>query len=125
MKAHILALLFAMFLLTALAAEDTGKAGDDDDDDDDDITTLTFLIEYEPEPDNDYIEIGLTVEARGSSLKTAIQKVTQIVNQIENVAETFCEENPEEGANCDEVVDVEDFEISAEYVTKRKEEVFQ
>ena len=77
MKAHILALLFAMFLLTALAAEDTGKAGDDDDDDDDDdITTLTFLIEYEPEPDNDYIEIGLTVEARGSSLKTAIQKVT-------------------------------------------------
>ena len=100
MKAHILALLFAMFLLTAIAAEGKPQADADDDDDDDDITTLTFLVQYEPEPDNDYIEIGLTVEARGSSLKSAIQKVTQIVDQIENVAETFCQENPEEGANC-------------------------
>lgn len=100
MKAHILALLFAMFLLTAIAAEGKPQADADDDDDDDDITTLTFLVQYEPEPDNDFIEIGLTVEARGSSLKSAIQKVTQIVDQIENVAETFCQENPEEGANC-------------------------
>ncbi len=45
MKAHILALLFAVFILSAIAAEDRTKAdADDDDEDDDDITTLTFLI---------------------------------------------------------------------------------
>ena len=44
MKAHILALLFAMFLRTAIAAEGKPQADADDDDDDDDITTLTFLV---------------------------------------------------------------------------------
>ena len=34
MKAHILALLFAVFILSAIAAEDRTKADADDDDDD-------------------------------------------------------------------------------------------
>lgn len=101
MKVHILAVFLAILFISAYAAEDKN-----DDDDDDDVTTLTFLVEYEPEPDNDHIDIGLTVEARSSSLKTALQKATEVADEIEAVAEAFCQENPEEGANCEEVVDV-------------------
>lgn len=104
MKIHILALFLAFLFVSAYAAE--GANNDDDDDDDDDITTLTFLVEYDPEPDNDFIEIGLTVEARDSSLKSAIDKVTDVVDQIEDIAEAFCEANPEEGVDCDDIVDV-------------------
>ena len=122
MKIHILSLFLTLLLLTAHCAEDR-SAADDDDEDDEDITTLTFLIEYEPEPDNDHIEIGLTVEAKDTSLKSAIQKVTDVVEDIKNLAETFCAENPEEGEtlNCEDVVEVEDFEISADYIKRRKE----
>jgi hypothetical protein len=70
MKIHILALFFTILFLSANAAEDINDAADDDDDDE--ITTLTFLVEYEPESDNDHIDIGLTVEVRDSSLKSAI-----------------------------------------------------
>ena len=69
MKIHILALFFTILFLSANAAEDINDAADDDDDE---ITTLTFLVEYEPESDNDHIDIGLTVEVRDSSLKSAI-----------------------------------------------------
>lgn len=71
MKIHILGLLLALLVLTAHGAEDRNSAqnDDDDEDDEDDITSLTFLIEYEPEEDNDLIEIGLTVEAKDRSLK--------------------------------------------------------
>lgn len=93
MKIHILALFLALLLVSAYGAEDN-SAGKDDDDDDDDITTLTFLIEYEPDPDNDYIEIGLTVEAKDRSLKEAINKATSVVDNIESIAEAFCNENP-------------------------------
>lgn len=79
MKIHILSLFLALLLFSAYGAEDTAANKDDDDDEDDDITTLTFLIEYEPEPDNDYIEIGLTVEAKDRSLKEAINKASAVV----------------------------------------------
>lgn len=98
MKIHILGLLLALLVLTAHSAEDRNSAqnDDDDEDDEDDITSLTFLIEYEPEEDNDLIEIGLTVEAKDRSLKQAIRKASAVVDDITEVAESFCK-TPAEG----------------------------
>lgn len=48
------------------------------------------------------------MEAKDGSLKAAINKVTAVVNQIKDIAETFCNENLEEGEtpDCEDVVEV-------------------
>jgi hypothetical protein len=115
MKIHILAVVLGLLVLCGQAQNPVGN------DDDDGITTLTFLVEYEPEEDHDHIEIGLTVESKGRSLSEALRKAKEVAENIEAVAESFCEQNPHEGLNCDETVDVEDFEIEAEYAKRRKE----
>lgn len=46
------------------------------------------------------------METRDRSLKKAQKEAEAIIENIEEVAETFCEKNPEEGVNCDEIVDV-------------------
>ena len=55
MKILSLTFFLSTLLVFSLAVNDN------ENDDNDDITTLTFLVEYEPEDDNDLIEIGLTV----------------------------------------------------------------
>ena len=82
---------------------------------------MTFLAEYEDDAENDLIEISLLIEAEARSLKQALSEASQLVASITNIAESFCEDNKEGDVDCDEVVDVSDFEVEVDYQKIRKE----
>ena len=108
MNTRILTLLLALLLIVAPVVR-TAEADEAEDDEDDDITTMTFLVEYESEAENDLIEVSLLVQAEGSSLKGALTEASRLVASITNIAESFCEEHKEGDIDCNEVVDTSDF----------------
>lgn len=61
MSIRIFTLLLALLLISAPVVR--CEAEDKKDDTDDDITEMTFLVEFEDEPENDLIEIHLLVES--------------------------------------------------------------
>lgn len=53
MKIHILAILLTLSFFSVLAIEDVSSSKINDDDDG--IVNLSFLVEYEPDEENDHI----------------------------------------------------------------------
>ena len=59
MNTRIFILILSLFLIAAPVVRCAAEEANDDTDDD--ITTMTFLVEYEDESENDLIEISLLV----------------------------------------------------------------
>lgn len=68
MNLHIL--LFIILFLAGIATAN------------DQQTTLTFLVEYEDEQEEDYIELGLVVTAEGTSLVNVMNEALKIAKKI-------------------------------------------
>jgi hypothetical protein len=47
---------------------------------------LSFLVEYEDEQEEDYIELGLVVSAEGSSLVEVMNEALKIAEEIKKIA---------------------------------------
>lgn len=85
-------------------------------------TILTFYIESDVEQAEDYIEMSLTIKEKDTSLKKAIDKVTKKVESIKALFTEYCKKNG--GQDCEERVEVDNFQVEPSYQVVRREPIF-
>ena len=70
---------------------------------------MTFLVEYEPEEDNDIVEIKILIETEDYSLQEALKKASGLVASVTEAVDSFCNDHADDETDCEQAVDIGDF----------------
>lgn len=68
-------------------------------------THLTYFIEYEEQQEEDFIQVGLQIQAQSGSLVEALSRAQKVAAEVTNLANNYCKQYSKKGKdNCKEAV---------------------
>jgi hypothetical protein len=74
-------------------------------------TTLTYIIEHELDQSDQYVELELSVQAEGRSMKSAISDAARVIAGIQRIAKHYCLSSGRAKGDCEEAVQASEYEV--------------
>ena len=68
-------------------------------------TTLTYIVEHELDQSDQFVELTLTVQTEGRSMRKAIDDAARVIAAIERISKKYCLEGGRSAADCEEAVE--------------------
>jgi hypothetical protein len=87
-------------------------------------TVLTYIIEHEIDQSDQFVELELTVQTEGKSLKAAIANAQRVIKNIEEISKGYCLESGKSKKDCEDIVEATKYEVEPKYHLVRKIETF-
>jgi hypothetical protein len=83
-------------------------------------TTLTYIVEHELDQSDQFVELTLTVQTEGRSMRKTVDDAARVIAAIQRISKKYCLEGGRSGAECAEAVEASKYEVESKYHLVRK-----